>query len=239
LLPQTSIAAAMLMRERSGHVPASVAADDGGVAQPAASLEDALRASFANAGVIFVGEVLSIDRTASAVIVRWRVDDAVRGVNAVGIYEQKEWPGLWANGDARYAVGERALVLLHAASVAGFASPIGDGVIPLRGDTITGTLDLRWLSQQVAVTDAARLRPVLALLAAGGNFALSNSIQARIAHAVSAPHAFGLPSLSTNSAPAILTPPTVHATDDANAHVDGAMILGMLHAWHRAEMAGR
>src|ERR1700709_54225 len=124
LLSQTSIATAMLSRERSDFLTAPVT----DIAQPAASLEDALRAAFADAGVIFIGEVLSVDRTASAAVVRWRVDDAVRGVSAVGLYEQKEWPGLWADGNARYQVGERALMLLHAPSVAGVASPGEQGI---------------------------------------------------------------------------------------------------------------
>ena len=241
LVAQTSITSAMLDRERGSLV--TIAGTD--VAQPAASLEEALRAAFASAGVIFVGEVLSIDRTAGAVIVRWRVDDAVRGLSAAALYEQKEWPGLWADGNARYRVGERALVLLHSPSVAGYASPVGDGVIPLRGDTITGALDLRWLAEQVVVMDAARLRPVLALRMAGGNFALRDALLARTASPASVPRARGMQSLppadsgDPNSDPVILPPPADDASDDANAHVDGTMILGMLHAWQRVATTGR
>jgi hypothetical protein len=238
LLSQMSIATAMLARERSGLVTAPVTDTDGGVVQPATSLEDALRTAFASADVIFVGEVLAVNRTASAVMVRWRVEDAVRGLSAVGLYEQKEWPGLWADGNARYVVGERALVLLHAPSEAGFASPVGDGVIPLRGDTITGTLDLRWIAQQVVVADAARLQPMLALRSASGNFAIRDALLAHTAQTASVPR--GLQSLPRmDNSFLILTPPTVGATDDANAHVDGAMILGMLHAWQRAGTAAR
>ena len=241
LASQTSIANAIQARERSSPVAAPTTDEDGGIAQPAASLEVALRAAFASASVIFAGEVISVDRTASAVIVRWHVADAVRGVSSVGHYEQKEWPGLWVDGDARYVVGERALVLLHAPSVAGFVSPVADGVIPLHGDTTTGTLDLRWLSQQVVVTDAARLRPMLALRAAGGSFALRDALLARTANVASVPRARGMQAVATTGSgdPVILPAPTSGANGDANAHVDGAMILGMLHAWQRAGTAGQ
>ena len=203
-----------------------------------------MQAAFADAGVVFTGEVLSVDRTPGTVVVRWLVEDAVIGVAAGAVYELKEWPGLWAEGGARYQVGERALVLLHATSVGGYASPVADGVIPLRGDTITGTLDLRWMAQHVVVSDAARLQPMLALRAAGGDFALADALLRRSASAD------GVPSRVPSSLPAnggiaaaggavIVTTPTNAPADDANAHVDGAMILGMLHAWQRSQTAGR
>ena len=246
LLAQTSIAAAMLTRERSSLLKTAPIETDSEVTQPATSLEAALQASFAHAGVIFTGEVLSVEQTPGAVIVRWRVDDAVRGVAAGAIFEQKEWPGLWADGSVRYRAGERALVLLSAPSVGGYTSPVGDGVIPMRGDAITGTLDLRWMAAQVAVTDAARLRPMLALRAAGGDLAMSDVLQKRSAQGVSVPHAEGLLSLpsgegsSSNGASAvILQPPASSEQGDVNAQVDGAMILGMLHAWQRTGVAGR
>ena len=241
LLSQTSIAAAMLART------APVMETDGSnsVAQPAASLEDALRSAFANAGVIFTGEVVSIERIPGAVVVRWRVEDAVRGVAAGAIYEQKEWDGLWADGNARYQVGERALVLLHAPSVGGYASPVADGVVPLRGDATTGTLDLRWMARQVAVTDAARLRPMMALRAAGGDFALSDALLRRSAQAASVPRPRGLMSLPSDGNDAnngaVTSGPSAEDTSagNANEHVDGAMILGMLHAWQRTGTSGR
>ena len=243
---QMSIASAMLAQGRGSLVTAPDPGPGDGATQPVTTLEAALRTALTGAGVIFTGEVIAIDRTGGNVTVRWRVDDAVRGVSAGALYEQKEWGGLWADGNARYAVGERALVLLHAPSVAGYATPVGDGVIPLHGDAVSGLLDLRWMAQQVAVTDPARLRPMLALQAAGGDFAVSDALQKRSAQAAAVPRAGGMQSLpATQNAPnssgsaVLLSTPVDIAPDDANAHVDSAMIMGMLHAWQRAGGAAR
>ena len=239
LRAQTSITAALSARERSGVVTASSTDASGAAVQPlVTSLEGALRSASAAAAVIFAGEVVSIDRTPGAVSVRWRVEHAIAGATAGAVYEQKEWPGLWATGDARYRVGERALVLLHAPSVAGYTTPVADGVIPLRGDVITGTLDLRWLATQVPVTDAARLRPMQALRAAGGDFALSDALLSRSARVAKVPRALGqtaINGIEANGGSVVVTGLPAVSTEDANAHVDGAMVLGMLHAWRQAE----
>ena len=236
LIAQMTIAEAMLARERGAPALAVVRDGGSGVAEPPTSLEAALRAAFASAGVIFTGEVVAIDHAPGAVIVRWRVEDAVRGVGAGAIYEQKEWPGLWAGGDARHRVGERALVLLHAPSVGGYASPVADGVVPLRGDAVTGTLDLRWMAQTVAVTDAARLQPMLSLRDAGGDLTLRDALLARAAQNVMGAHVRALHTTSMESgrATVLLPSPMIVPADDPNEHVDGAMIVGMLHAWQRA-----
>lgn len=243
---QISIASATLSRERGSLVTAADPAAGADALQPAATLEAALRTALTGAGVIFTGEVIAIDRSGGTVSVRWRVDDGVRGVSAGALYEQKEWAGLWGDGNARYAVGERALVLLHAPSVAGYATPVEDGVIPLRGDGISGMLDLRWMAHQVAVADSARLRPFLALRAAGGDFAVSDALQKRSSGSSVAPRPSRMQGLPVRNADpidpgvgVILSPPTDTAPDDANAHVDSAMILGMLHAWQRAGSAAR
>ena len=244
LASQVSIASATLARERSG---AGIASNDTvrEVAQPATSLEAALQAAFADAGVIFTGEVVSIERTPGAVVIRWRVEDAVAGVSVGAIYPQREWPGLWADGNARYRVGERALVLLHSASVGGYASPVADGIIPLRGDTIAGTLDLRWVAQHVAVTDAASLQPMLAVRAAGGDLALADALLKRSGTASNVAQAHGplrlpaTPGSQSDGGTMSLSPVIAPSVDDAHAHVDGAMILGMLHAWQRTKAAGQ
>ena len=239
LLAQMSIASALLTQQRNSSVAAgAISADSDGV-QPAASLEAALQQAFQSAGVVFTGVVISVDRTPGAVVVRWLVEDAVAGVASGAVYEQREWPGLWADGRARYQVGERALVLLHAPSVGGYASPVSDGVIPLRGDAVTGSLDLRWMAQHVAITDVARLRPMLALRAAGGDLALSDVLLAQTAAAASVPHTQSSLAVASGSGTVIVPAAIAVPVEDANAQIDGAMILGMLHAWKRGQTAGR
>ncbi len=179
---------------------------------PAATLEDVLHDLYEQADVVFTGEVLSIDRRADGVLVRWHVDDAVRGTDAGAVYTLREWPGLWTSGEARYTVGQHALVLLHGASAGGYASAVGgpDGVIPLRGSRGSQLLDLRLLAQRVVVTDAARLRPMRML----------RFPQASVDEASSAS-------------------PVSGTTNENFGSVDGTVVLGMLHAWQQAKVAAQ
>jgi hypothetical protein len=129
----------------------TIAADSReGVIAPPASTESALRAMFAKAGVVFAGEVMHVSRGEDFVDVVFRVDEAVRGVSPGTLYTLREWGGLWTD-HARYIAGQRLLLLLHAPSVAGYSSPIGgmDGAIPVRGDAVAGTVDLRWVEARV------------------------------------------------------------------------------------------
>lgn len=219
-----------------------------------ATLEDALRAVAVQADVIFTGEVRSIDRVADAVEVRWQVEDAVRGTAAGQVYILREWAGLWQANGARYVQGERALLLLHAPSAGGYASPVGgaDGVIALHGDAGSGTMDLRLLQQRVLVTDAARLRPAHALQAAGGSLTLSDALQREYAarQAVRGVHAGGaVRSASHTSAQVRITPDPdgstsvvvadTHSeaadssTDNVNSRVDAGIVVGLLKAWQQ------
>lgn len=61
-------------------------------------------------------------------------------------------------GTARYVVGQRALLLLHAPSAAGFSSPVGgaDGVVSVQGEAVGGTTDLRWVAARALRTVALR-----------------------------------------------------------------------------------
>ena len=215
-----------------------------------ATLEAALRALADQADVIFTGEVVSIDSRADAVEVRWQVEAAVRGAAAGQVYVLREWVGLWQSDSTRYVKGQRALLLLHAPSAAGYASPVGgsDGVIALRGNAESGTLDLRLLQQRVLVTDAARLRPALALRAAGGSLAVSDALQREAAR--QAPTLPRTVAAARSSAQVRLQPepdgngtPVVTRTQsgstgaatavDANSRVDAGMVVDMLKAWQR------
>lgn len=114
---------------------------------PPTGVDSALKQMADEAAIIFVGEVKNIRRSKDGVEITWDIDEAVRGVAAGAPFVQREWAGLWADGTPRYQVGQHALVMLHKPSVAGFSSPVTgqDGVLPVHGNAITGTVDLRWV----------------------------------------------------------------------------------------------
>ena len=115
---------------------------------PPQTTEEALHALAAQADVIFAGEVLTIRQETGVVAITWRILAGIRHVQTGEIFTQREWPGMWIADGARYRVGQRSLVLLHAESVAGLRTPVGgqDGVVPLNGDVQTGLTDLRWIA---------------------------------------------------------------------------------------------
>lgn len=127
-----------------------------GLPSPPTSLEDALHSLYQRAEVVFAGEVISVERSGDAVAVTFHVDDGIRNAARGSSYVLREWAGLWADDPARYVVGEQRLMLLHASSVCGFASPAGGsiGAIRLHGDAVQGTADLRWVAAQVAAVNA-------------------------------------------------------------------------------------
>lgn len=202
------------------------------------------------ADVVFAGEVRSIEQTGGTVAISWQVESAVRGVAAGQVYVLREWAGLWQAQGARYSKGQRALLLLHAPSAGGYASPVGgqDGVIALQGDAGNGTLDLRLLQQRVLVTDAARLRPALALKAAGGSLPLSDALQReyaarqpraaartvgdRLARSIAqvriAADPDGGAATVTGTQTGIGNTP---AASEPNSRVDAGMVVSLLKAW--------
>lgn len=123
--------------------------------QSATTVEDALRQMSDAADVIFTGEVAAIRMHPGVVEIDWHVETAVRGTDAGALLTVREWSGLWAAQQQRYLVGQRSLVMLHAPSVAGFSSPVEDGVLPLHGDAVMPTVDLRWAMTHVVRGDAA------------------------------------------------------------------------------------
>ncbi|MEK6397755.1 MAG: hypothetical protein V4734_06695 [Terriglobus sp.] len=145
---QQSIGDAM----RRAHAVSASLADTQGLAAPPVSLEDTLHSLYQRAEVVFTGEVLSVERTGDAVVVTFHVEDGIRTLASGSTYVLREWAGLWTDDPLRYVVGERRLMLLHANSVCGFASPAGGqvGAIRLRGDALQQVADVRWLAAQVA-----------------------------------------------------------------------------------------
>lgn len=123
-----------------------------GPVAPPANLNEAIGGLAARAAVIFAGQVVSIQRQGDVVSIAFRVDQPVYGA-ASSTYTLREWAGLWPQRQVRYLVGERALVFLHLASAAGFASPVdgSEGVVPIivQGATAPALLDIRRLASAV------------------------------------------------------------------------------------------
>lgn len=83
------------------------------------------------AGYIFVGTVSAVEQPAPAVPnaviavrVSFRVEQAIRGVQAGQTLVIREWAGLWESGP-RYHPGERLLLFLYSPSKLGLTSPVG------------------------------------------------------------------------------------------------------------------
>lgn len=138
------------LRSRSQHATFAVDPETP-PAVPPTTVEGALREMFAAAAIIFTGQVRAIERQEDTVTTRFDVEDDIRGVTSGTTYSLREWSGLWTDSGSRYTVGQHLLLLLHAPSVAGLASPVKDGAIPLQGDAVTGTADLRWVALHTVV----------------------------------------------------------------------------------------
>ncbi len=220
---QRSLAAAMADHAAGNRAAVKVVETGDVPAAAPVSVEDALQAMFRSAEVVFAGEVTGVERGDGVVAVRFRVEEAVRGVAVGEAYMLREWAGLWQDDAARYSVGQRRLMLLHAPSAAGFASPVaGDGAVPLQGEA---TVDLRWIAARVVSANAAQLAPVRALQAAGGSIDRASALQARAAM--------------------VTTPLPVEAAAaggvalDAHAAVDRVVVMDLLHAWQRDAQVAR
>lgn len=130
-------------------------------ALPESTVGAVLRNLASRSGVVFVGQVVRIERNPGTVEVVFQVQQPVLG--AVGAtYTLREWSGLWAGGQQRYRLGERAMVFLHtpkggqtsgSANGGGLSSPVDgtDGVVPVvvQGANSAALLDVRWLAARV------------------------------------------------------------------------------------------
>ena len=204
--------------------------------------ETALHAMSQLAAVIFTGQVVAVRQHATAgspagvVEIEFAVQDAVRGVSG-GAYIMREWAGLWAGGDVPFRVGQRYLMLLHAAGANGLSSPVDgmNGAIPL---TATGTavgpngtlggetaetaaadglaVDMRWVGTRV-VRSTGYVTPVAARPILVG--------------------ADGLSSVSAQDLPAAVVAsgnaPIETVTASAATSATYATVLGMLRSWEK------
>lgn len=116
------------------------------------------------AGTVFVGQIVSIHRTQTAVEVTFRVEQWLRGTGtqtskpipgqaSASLLVLHEWAGLWPPGQQRYLPGARVLAFLHGVSPVGFASPVhgSEGLVPVlvQGAGRTPLVDLRRVAASV------------------------------------------------------------------------------------------
>jgi hypothetical protein len=78
-------------------------------------------------------------------------------------YTLREWAGLWAAGQPRYRVGQRAMFFLHPPNAAGLSSPVDgmEGIVPVVATAANepALLDVRRLATRVRRTPGASLDP--------------------------------------------------------------------------------
>jgi hypothetical protein len=203
------------------------------------------------AGVIFVGQVITVRRrdggnTASGVVeVTFEVDQAVRGCS-VGSYVLREWAGLWEGDDQRYRVGQRLLMLLHAPNAAGMSSPVDgmDGAIPVvRGGgaplladssarVAPPAVDLRWVGTKLlhpvsygSGTARAAHRAGDPVRAIAGTPTVHDLVAGSVG--TTAPGA----GLSASDSPGSASVPAQQASVD--------LVVGMLTSWQKVQHAVR
>jgi hypothetical protein len=125
------------------------------------SVGGALRSLASRAAVVFAGQVQTIERKGGVVEVVFRVDQVMQG-DVGDTYTLREWGGLWAAGEQRYRVGQRAMMFLHAGSVGGLSSPVDgmEGVVPVvpMGAEVVPLLDVRRLATRVQRVQGAPMR---------------------------------------------------------------------------------
>ena len=88
-----------------------------------------LRELAQKSGYIFAGTVMAVERVHTApgevatVLISFRVDQAIRNVQAKQILTVREWAGLWESGE-RYRIGDRVVLFLYRASKLGLTSTV-------------------------------------------------------------------------------------------------------------------
>jgi hypothetical protein len=119
-----------------------------------------LREIATQAGYIFSGTVVSVQRTASrqpnaveTVNITFRVEEGVRGARSGQLVTIREWAALWNNGE-RYQVGEHVVLLLHPLSKVGLTSPVGGALGKFNLDS-TGAIILPLQQNQLLSADPA------------------------------------------------------------------------------------
>ena len=93
-----------------------------------------------DSALIFAGTVLNVDHSTTSsgkegaiTRIRFRVQNAIRGVRFGQVLEIREWGGLWTTGE-RYQRGENVLLFLYPASKLGLTSPVAGAAGHFRVD---------------------------------------------------------------------------------------------------------
>jgi hypothetical protein len=114
-----------------------------------------LAAALANlgnrAGIVFAGDVTAIRHTPGVVEIDFQVDRNIKSASA-GTYTLREWTGLWAAGQRRYWIGERAVVFLNTPGKGGLSSSVDgmEGILPIvPGAANTLVVDVQRLRTRV------------------------------------------------------------------------------------------
>jgi len=104
------------------------------------------------AGIIFSGQVTSIERAATAsgpyrasTTVTFQVERAIRGTSPGQKLTMHEWAGVWTGGE-RYYVGERVLLFLHSPGKLGLTSLVagamGRFAMDFKGNIVMSAQDI-------------------------------------------------------------------------------------------------
>lgn len=119
---------------------------------PDGAIVGELRTLASHAGSVFVGRITSIQRRTGCVEVTFQVEQPVSGATG-STFVLREWAGLWAPGQGRYAIGQRVLAFVHGAGAAGFSSPVHgpEGLVPVlvQGANAPELLDIRRVAASV------------------------------------------------------------------------------------------
>jgi len=106
-------------------------------AAPDTTIANALSNLGDRAATVFAGEVTAIRPLGGVVEIDFRVDQSLKGQPS-GAVTLREWSGLWAAGQPRYRLGERAVIFLNPPGANGLSSPVDgmDGILPLAPNAV-------------------------------------------------------------------------------------------------------
>ncbi len=149
LFLSSALATAQVSLQQAAKLKSAQTAEDS-LPTPPQTVESALQRLALQAAIIFTGSVTRVTGKPNGGEVEFAVEQGLRGVASGSIYRIRV--STWGGGVQRYTAGRRALFLLYAPSAAGFSSPVNgeEGIVPLSGDALVGSMDLRWIATGVA-----------------------------------------------------------------------------------------
>jgi hypothetical protein len=126
-------------------------------AVPDTTVAAALSNLAGRAATVFAGEVTAVRPLGGVVEVNFRVDQSIKG-QPTGTVVLREWVGLWAAGQRRYWVGERAVVFLHEAGADGLSTSVDgmEGILPITPDATSKlSVDVQRIRSRVLRTEGS------------------------------------------------------------------------------------